>query len=172
MGGTGSRYGRSQLHLRWAKPGPKRGTSVIRITRAVKRGWLLLAVIAVAIVAGSTIYRLHRIFGAHDLPVVRMKADDDFPQFNPKHVTYEVFGPAPTARITYLDPDAKVQKLENIPLPWSTTISTTLSSVTVNLLAQSNGDVIGCRILVNGTVKDEQSEHGLKALTICQVSAA
>ncbi|GAB7145110.1 hypothetical protein AWC22_08465 [Mycobacterium riyadhense] len=145
---------------------------MIRVTGVVKRTWLLLAVVAVTVVAGSTIYRLHRIFGVHEQPVVKVKADDDAPQFNPKRVTYEVFGPARTARITYLDPDAKVQKLENIPLPWSETVSTTLPSVSVNLFAQSNSDMIGCRILVNGTVKDEQSETGLKALTVCQVSAA
>lgn len=145
---------------------------MIPVTRFVKRTWLLLAILAVAVVAGSAIYRFHRIFGVYDHPTVKSKADDDFPQFDPKRVTYEVFGPATSARITFLDPDAKVEKLENATLPWSHTISTTLPSVTVNLLAQSNADRIGCRILVNGAVKDEESESGLKALTICQVSAA
>lgn len=64
-----------------------------------------------------------------------------------------------------------MQRLENIPLPWSQTLSTTLTSVTVNLLAQSNGSVIGCRIKVNGAIKDERSETGPKALTFCQVNA-
>jgi hypothetical protein len=111
------------------------------------------------------------MFGVHGHPVVRVKADLDDPLFDPKRVTYEVFGPAATAKIAYLDPDARVQRLENIPLPWSQTVATTLTSVTVNLLAQSNGSVIGCRIMVNGTTKDERSETGPKALTFCQVNA-
>ncbi|SOX52436.1 transport accessory protein MmpS [Mycobacterium ahvazicum] len=141
------------------------------VTTVVKRMWLLLAVIAIAGVAALGIYRLHSMFGVHGHPVVRVKADLDEPVFDPKQVTYEVFGPAPTAKIAYLDPDARVQRLENIPLPWSQTVSTTLTSVTVNLLAQSSGGVIGCRIKVNGTTKDERSEPGPKALTFCQVNA-
>lgn len=141
------------------------------VTRAVKRMWLLLAVIAIVGVAAFGIYRLHSMFGVHGHPVVRVKADLEDPLFDPKRVTYEVFGPAATARIAYLDPDARVQRLENIPLPWSQTLTTTLTSVTVNLLAQSDGGEIGCRIMVNGATKDERSETGPKALTFCQVNA-
>lgn len=112
------------------------------------------------------------MLGVHPLPAVRVAADDDTPQFAPKSVTYEVFGPAPTAKIAYLDPDARVQHLASIPLPWSRTITTSLPAVTVNLLAQSNSEQIGCRIVVNGAVKDERSETGPKALTFCQVTSA
>lgn len=141
------------------------------VTTVVKRMWLLLAVIAVAAVAALGIYRLHSMFGVHGHPVVRVKADLDDPLFDAKRVTYEVFGPATTAKIAYLDPDARVHRLEDIPLPWSQTVTTTLTSVTVNLLAQSNGSEIGCRIMVNGKTEDERSETGPKALTFCQVNA-
>ncbi|KKC05697.1 hypothetical protein AWC17_25240 [Mycobacterium nebraskense] len=144
---------------------------MVPFTRVVKRMWLLLAIIAIAGVAGLGIYRLHSMFGVHGHPVVRVKADLEDPLFDAKRVTYEVFGPAATAKIAYLDPDARVQRLENIPLPWSQTVTTTLTSVTVNLLAQSNGSEIGCRILVNGKTEDERSETGPKALTFCQVNA-
>jgi len=142
------------------------------ITRVLRRTWLLLAVFFVALVATLGIYRLHSMLGVHPLPPVRVAADDDVPQFAPKRVTYEVFGPAPTGKIAYLDPDARVQRLESVPLPWSQTITTPLPSVTVNLLAQSNSDMIGCRIVVNDAVKDERSETGPKALTFCQVTSA
>ncbi|BBX98003.1 MmpS family transport accessory protein [Mycobacterium lacus] len=145
---------------------------MIPATSVVKRTWLLLAVVAVAIVAGLVIYRLHGIFGVHQRPSVRVAADTDVPQFDPKRVTYEVFGPAPVAKIAYLDPDAHVRQLSNVPLPWSETVTTQLPAVSVNLMAQSTGDVITCRIIVNGVVKDERSETGLKALTFCQVSSA
>src|ERR1700680_1769494 len=105
---------------------------MISVTRVVKRMWLLLAVITVASVAAFGIYRLHSMFGVHGPPVVRVKADRDIPLFDPKSVTYEVFGPAATAKIAYLDPDARVQRLEDMALPWSQTVTTTLTSVTVN----------------------------------------
>lgn len=144
---------------------------MVSITRVVKRMWLLLAIVTIASVASLGIYRLHSMFGVHGHPVVRVKADLEDPIFDAKRVTYEVFGPAPTAKIAYLDPDAHVQRIENIPLPWSQTVETTLTSVTVNLLAQSSGNEIGCRILVNGKIQNERSETGPKALTFCQVNA-
>jgi hypothetical protein len=73
--------------------------------------WLLLAVITIASVAGLGIFRLHSMFGVHGHPVVRVKADLDDPLFDPKRVTYEVFGPATTAKIAYLDPDARIAEL-------------------------------------------------------------
>ncbi|WP_205876641.1 MmpS family transport accessory protein [Mycobacterium camsae] len=142
------------------------------ITRVLRRTWLLLAVLIVVVVAALGIYRLHTMLRVQSLPPIRIAADDDLPQFAPKRVTYEVFGPAPTAKIAYLDPDARVQRLADTPLPWSQTVETPLPAVTVNLLAQSGSDQIGCRILVNGTVKDERSETGPKALTFCQVTSA
>ncbi len=144
---------------------------MVSVTRVVKRIWLLLAIVTIACVASLGIYRLHSMFGVHGHPVVRVKADLEDPLFDAKRVTYEVFGPAPTAKIAYLDPDARVQRIENIPLPWSVTVTTTLTSVTVNLLAQSSGGEIGCRILVNGKALDERSVTGPKALTFCPVNA-
>ncbi|POX96625.1 hypothetical protein C3477_25465, partial [Mycobacterium kansasii] len=80
--------------------------------------------------------------------------------------------PASTARIAYLDPDARVVQLPDVPLPWSQTVNTTLPAVSVNLMAQSAAETIGCRIIVNGTVKDERSVTRPKALTFCQVTSA
>ncbi len=145
---------------------------MIPVSGVVRRVWLLLAVVVVAVVGGLGIYRLHRIFGVHQQPTVMVKPDLDVPQFNPKRVTYEVFGPAKTAKISYLDPDARVQRLESVPLPWSVTVTTTLPAVSVNLMAQSSSDVLSCRIIVNGVVKDERSITGPRALTFCQVSSA
>jgi hypothetical protein len=145
---------------------------MIPVISVLKRMWLLLAVAVVAAFGGFGIYRLHSVFGVHERPVISDAADRDVPQFDPKRVTYEVFGPSATAKIAYLDPDVRVQRLENTPLPWSTTITTALPAVSVNLLAQSSGDMIGCRIIVNGEIKDEKSATGLQALAFCQVTSA
>ena len=44
--------------------------------------------------------------------------------------------------------------------------------VTVNVVAQGDTDEIGCRITVNGVVKDERSATGVNAQTFCLVKAA
>ncbi|WP_369797340.1 MmpS family transport accessory protein [Mycobacterium sp. 012931] len=41
---------------------------MIPVTSVVRRMWLLLAVMGVALVAGLGIYRLHRVFGVHEQP--------------------------------------------------------------------------------------------------------
>jgi hypothetical protein len=142
------------------------------ITSVVKRMWLVPAVVAVAVIGGLGIYRLHGIFGVHEQTTIGDAFDRDVPDFDPKRVTYEVFGPAATAKIAYLDPDAKVQRLESTPLPWSQTITTPLPAVSVNLMAQSSGDMLGCRIIVNGAVKDQKSANGLQAMAMCSVTSA
>ena len=62
--------------------------------------------------------------------------------------------------------------LVNAPLPWSVTLSTTLPTVSANLMAQSDGDEIGCRVTVNGIVREEQSANGINAQTYCLVKSA
>lgn len=43
---------------------------MISVSGAVKRMWLLLAIVVVAVVGGLGIYRLHSIFGVHEQPTV------------------------------------------------------------------------------------------------------
>ena len=62
--------------------------------------------------------------------------------------------------------------LVNVPLPWSITLSTTLPAVSANLMAQTDGDEIGCRVTVNGTVREEQTANGVNAQTFCLVKSA
>lgn len=39
-------------------------------------------------------------------------------------------------------------------------------------MAQGNGDTIGCRIIVDGVVKDERISNGVNAQTFCLVKSA
>ena len=83
-----------------------------------------------------------------------------------------MFGAAgTTAKIDYFDTDANVHEV-NEALPWSITISTTLPSVSGNIMAQGDSDEIGCRITVDGTVRDERTRDGLNAQTFCLVKSA
>jgi hypothetical protein len=93
-------------------------------------------------------------------------------QFNPKIVVYDVLGPAgATAPIDYFDADANTHGV-NTARPWSTTLSTTLPAVSANILVQGDRDRIGCRITVDGTVRDEKSTDGVNAQTFCLVKSA
>jgi hypothetical protein len=40
------------------------------------------------------------------------------------------------------------------------------------LSAQSDGDILGCRITVDNEVKDEKTSDGVHALTFCMVKSA
>jgi hypothetical protein len=91
--------------------------------------------LVVLTVSGFGVTRLHRIFGSQDLNA-NAGAGIQIVQFNPKVVTYEVFGPiGTTASINYWDAEANTHQVNAAPLPWSYTISTTLPSVSANIMA-------------------------------------
>jgi hypothetical protein len=128
---------------------------------------LLVAVLVVA-VAGVAIYRLHGIFGSHYNTSANSGLSNEIVPFNPKQVVLEVFGaPGAVATINYLDVHAQPQQVKNAPLPWSYTITTTEPAVVGNVVAQGNGDTLGCRITVNGQVKDERTVNKVDAYTFC-----
>ena len=57
-------------------------------------------------------------------------------------------------------------------LPWSLMLTTTLTAVAANVVAQGDSDNIGCRITVNGDVREEHSVDGHNAQTSCLVKSA
>ena len=75
--------------------------------------------------------------------------------------------PGSTATINYQDVHAAPQRVDNVPLPWSYTITTTDPAVIANVVAQGNGNTLGCRITVNGVVKDERTVNEVSAYTFC-----
>lgn len=128
---------------------------------------VLVAVVVVAL-AGFAVYRLHGIFGSHNKTSAASGVSNEITPFNPKHVIYEVFGvPGATATINYQDVHAAPQRVDNAPLPWSYTITTTDPAVIANLVAQGDGSTLGCRIIVNGVVKDERTVNEVNAYTFC-----
>jgi hypothetical protein len=142
------------------------------MTRVLKRAWIPLVLVVVLAVSGLGVVRLHKIFASQDLNAAS-GAGVEIVQFNPKFVTYEVFGPAgATAKIDYFDADANTHEVDATPLPWSTTISTTLPAVSANVMAQGDGDQIGCRITVDGAVREERQSDGVNAQTFCLVKSA
>jgi hypothetical protein len=138
----------------------------------VKRAWIPVVIVILVVVAGFAVYRLHGIFGTHGAaPAAGARADDIKP-FNPKRVTLEVFGAGTAADINYLDVDATPQRVDDTRLPWTYSVTTTAPAVSVNVVAQGDGDVIGCRITVNGDVKDQRTVAGVHPQTFCLVKSA
>ena len=72
----------------------------------------------------------------------------------------------------YADLNGLPQRTGEVSLPWSLTLETTLPSVMPNLMAQGDGQSIGCRVTVDDEVKDERTAEGLNAATFCLVKAA
>lgn len=128
---------------------------------------MVIVASAVVMAAGFAIYRLHGIFGSSGDNSVAGISNEIVP-FNPKQVVLEVFGtPGAVATIDYLDVDSQPQQVVNARLPWSFTITTTQPAVLGSVVAQGNGATLGCRITVNGAVKDERTVNTLDAYTYC-----
>lgn len=128
---------------------------------------VVVTVLVVALVS-FTVYRLHGIFGS-DNAVSRPSADAlENTGYNPKRVLFEVFGsPGSVATINYLDKDAQPQRVDDAPLPWSQTLTTDDPTLFADLRAQGDGSEIGCRITVNGVVKDERTTSNVNGYIAC-----
>lgn len=140
--------------------------------RLVKRGWVALVVALILAFAGLSVSHLRGMFGA----LHRNSAGSAAAVIQPlihKRVTYEVFGPATTvASINYLDAGAEPRQVDVRSLPWSYTIITRLPAVFANVVAQGDSNRIGCRISVDGELRDQKSSDGLHAQASCLVKAA
>lgn len=141
------------------------------VISALKRVWLPLLVVAAVAIGGVTVANLRSVFGS-DGAVVTPVGNDTADKFNPKVVVYEVFGSGSTAVINYTDLDGLPQRTGEVSLPWSLRLETTVPSVMPNLLAQGDGQSIGCRVLVDDELKDERTAQGVNAATYCLVKAA
>jgi Mycobacterium membrane protein len=144
----------------------------VQISKLVRNAWLPLLIVAVVVVGGLAVSRVKTFFGAHDTGVLTSPRLEDSKPFKPKVVKYEVFGSASHANVNYLDLSADPKRIDNAPLPWALTLSTTAPSVFPNISAQSDGDQLGCRITIDDEVKDEKLTDGVHALTFCLVKSA
>ncbi|OHU22474.1 hypothetical protein BKG76_18680 [Mycobacteroides franklinii] len=143
-----------------------------RLLGALGRMWIVLVIVAVAGVGGLVIHRFHGKFGS-DVHAGGQARGENIVSTVPKYVTYEVYGPADTAGlISYIDERAESRDTHFTALPWTLTLTTTVPSVFANIIAQGNGSALGCRITVNGELRDEQASDGFGASTSCLVKAA
>jgi hypothetical protein len=143
------------------------------MVKALRRGWIPLVIVLVVALAAFGVLRLHGVFGKVELTRPGSGLANDTKPFNPKQVTYQIFGPeGAVATINYLDLDAQPQIARDVTLPWSLTLTTTAPAASANIVAQGDTDNIGCRILVNDVLKDEKTSSGVNAQTFCLVKSA
>jgi len=138
------------------------------VAALAKRQWIAIVSIVVIALVAFTVNRLHGVFGS-DNEVSRPGSDAlENTGYNPKKVLFEVFGsPGSVATINYLDIHAQPQHVDNVPLPWSQNLTTDDPTMYADLRAQGDGDTIGCRITVNGIVKDERSSNNVNGYIAC-----
>lgn len=130
-------------------------------------------ILAVIVVGGFIVYRVHGYFGSEKRESYADSNLENPKPFNPKRITYEVFGPTGTvADISYFDVNADPQRVDGAPLPWSLHITTTKPAVMGNLVAQGDSNSIGCRITVDGEIKAERISNEVNAYTFCVVKSA
>ena len=140
--------------------------------KLAKRTWVLLVILLVIVIAAFCVDRFRGFFGRTELTRPGAGLVNDPEPFNPKEVRYEIFGTGTVATINYLDLDAQPQKAEKVSLPWTLDLTTTAPAASPNIVAQSDGGSISCRITVDGVVKDERTTDGVNAQTFCLVKSA
>ncbi len=139
----------------------------------LKRAWIPLVVVAALALGGVAVDKLRGAFGSEAIFSATGSSATPLEPSHIKQVTYEVYGPGDTTgSVSYLDKNAQSEQANFTSLPWTYTITTTVPAVIANVVAQGYSDNIGCRITVNGEVKDEQSSTGRHAQTSCLVKAA
>lgn len=139
----------------------------------LKRAWVPLVVVVAVFLGGVAVSRLRGVFGSDQIFTATGSSAEPLEASHIKRVTYEVYGPGDTVgSVNYLDTKAQPEQANFTSLPWTFTITTTAPAVIASVVAEGDSDNIGCRITVNGEVKDERSAAGRHAQTSCLVKAA
>ncbi|OBG34841.1 MmpS family transport accessory protein [Mycobacterium sp. E3198] len=139
----------------------------------LKRAWVPLVVVVAVALGAVAVDRLRGVFGSDAIFTATGSSAEPLEPSHVKRVTYEVYGPSDTAgSVSYLDKKAQPEQADFTSLPWTFTITTTVPAVIASVVAQGNSDSIGCRITVNGELKDQRSTAGRHAQTSCLVKAA
>lgn len=139
----------------------------------LRRAWVPLVVVVAVALGGVAVDRLRGVFGSEEIFTATGSSAAPLEPSHIKQVIYEIYGPSDTTgSVSYLDKNAQPAQADFTSLPWTFTITTTVPAVIANVVAQGDSDRLGCRITVNGVVKDEQSSTGRHAQTSCLVKAA
>ncbi|AKC41719.1 hypothetical protein BKG56_05920 [Mycobacteroides chelonae] len=140
----------------------------------LKRTWLVLAVVIVLAVASASIWQVRGRFGVGRQASTAVNGiGSEVVQFNPKNITYEIFGAVEqSGSLNYLDVGTLPNRVDFTALPWSHTETTVQTAAVASVMAQTDGNYIGCRIRVNDVVRSEHSVTAEHAAVSCTVLSA
>ena len=152
------------------RPGRGRGRPSPGVLGKLWQPMVILVVLAVVAYGVNTVRHMSEHI-SH--PPVTSTIPATVIQINPKNVIYEAFGDLGTGgRVTYADLDSRPIEVTLTSLPWSISETTMSPSATLSLVMQVDGDAAGCRILVDGKVRDEHLVSHPSAAVACTVTAA
>jgi hypothetical protein len=142
------------------------------VTRTVlQRAWIPLVVVVALGVGALSMWKVHQASAPG--PVLAVNPPQAPEEFTPKRLTYELFGDVGSGgMLDYIDIDGHPHKVDLTDLPWSHTETTTLTVVSGSISAQVHGGQVGCRMLINDVVRDEQSATREDADVTCRVKSA
>jgi hypothetical protein len=134
-------------------------------------GWIPISAVVVISLGAIGMWKVHQM--SAPASVITVNGPQAPEQFTPKQLTYELFGAlGDGGMLSYVDVDGRPQRVDLTDLPWSHTETTTLTVVSGSISAQVQGGEVGCRILVNGIVRDERSATRQDADVTCRVKSA
>ncbi|MGH3637650.1 MAG: MmpS family transport accessory protein [Mycobacterium sp.] len=141
--------------------------------RALRAAWIPLVVAVVVGVGAYAIVRVRDTLGTDRASVADAGSGDDTKPFNPKRITYEIIGSGGSVDVDYLDENGQPHRIDAAALPWSFTVVTTLPSMSANIVAQGDTSVsgLGCRVLVDGQVRDDRRTDEYQPFIYCLVKS-
>lgn len=141
-------------------------------TRSVlSRIWMPLVAVVVVTVGLLGMWKVHQF--SEPEPVITVNGPQAPDEFNIKRITYEVFGSVGDGgKLVYVDIDGHPHQVDVTTLPWSHTETTTLTVASGSISVHVHGGQVGCRMLVDGVVRDEQSDNHENADVECRVKSA
>jgi hypothetical protein len=141
------------------------------VTPVLARAWLPLVTVVALSLAAVCMWKVHAASAPG--PVLAVNLPQAPEEFTPKRLTYELFGDIGSGgMLDYVDIDQHPHRIDLTMLPWSHTETTTLTVVSGSISAQVHGGQVGCRMLVNDIVRDEQSATREDADVTCRVKSA
>ncbi len=137
----------------------------------MRSAWVYLVVLAVLTVAAVFILKLR----SSEIPDEAVGTVSRLPvlgSLSERTIQYEAVGPAGTpATVSYLDDNGHNQNVSTV-LPWQEALRTVEPSLVTSMVVQSNATGVGCRITVNGQVRDEQVATATGGIASCKVQVA
>lgn len=137
----------------------------------LSRTWMPLVTVLAVAGAGLGMWKVHQF--SEPGPVPQVNAPQAPEQFNPKRLTYQVFGVlGDGGMLSYVDIEGHPHSVELTALPWEHEETTMLTVASGSVSVQVHGGEVGCRILVDGVVRDEHTVAHADADVACRVKSA